>query len=114
MQLATRPVHNRWCRSCDMDRTAVGSGSVAGFFSVHATGLSNTNYETQVDDHDIPKDPQDYPMQRSHEHAELHAPSRFLSRFSISTGQIDFGFFFSFLFLSTITFTYSTETFSRI
>jgi hypothetical protein len=46
MQLATRPVYNWCCRSCKTDWTAVGSGSVAGFFSVHATGLSNTKSTT--------------------------------------------------------------------
>jgi hypothetical protein len=42
MQLATGLVHDHLLCSCNMNQTVVGSGSVAGLFSVHATGLSNT------------------------------------------------------------------------
>jgi hypothetical protein len=45
-QLATGPVRNPFFCSCTIDRTAVGSGSVAGLFSVHATGLSNTTFHS--------------------------------------------------------------------
>ena len=57
------------------------------------------NFETQVDSHEILKSLQDYSTRRSHRYVKDHAPSRFLTSFSLSARRIGYWISFFFYFL---------------